>query len=474
MIKLKEILILPLQILIKEDIEPEKKSINDEFRVNDYMLGNIKKILEKVNKKLVSRNLPELKLDITKTENVPYRKDLSTGLSSKMYVMPVHTIKIVGDIPEIKDYEFIAKIEHGDYGNIINQAPNTSITKLPDEYKTFNQKCDICGTNRERLNTFIIKKVADTENDKKFNVGQLITVGSSCLKKLMPLEDVKKFLDYAIQLETMRNVLAEYESALDDFENEHFSGDGGGRVPYTYDPESIMTMICIAYFNDGGKFVSKTKADEWNRQSTVQLAMNLLYDSENSQNEKSQERAIAIINKYKDQAEELSKNVLEWAKNYDFDEAAIENPNMDSYYHNLKVLINRPYLEAKHLGYFGSLIPLYLRETQKNIEKKTQLPIEYFGNVGDKFSDIKVEVTSTTSYNTKFGIVHLYNMKDKDNHRFVYKGQILSIPNSNKGDHYVSQGDVLLLSGIVKAHSEYKGIKQTIIVRPKIKLESTK
>ena len=48
--------------------EGSTKSINDEFKVNDWMLSEVKKKLEKVNKKLKARNMPELNLVIVKEE----------------------------------------------------------------------------------------------------------------------------------------------------------------------------------------------------------------------------------------------------------------------------------------------------------------------------------------------------------------------------------------------------------------------
>lgn len=446
--------ILNKRIILIESENSNKKSINDEFIINDFMLNNIKKILEKTNKKLKSRNLPELELKILKSENIHYRKDLSTGLSSEMYVMPVHTIKIIGDVPEIKDYEFIAKIEHGDDGNILNMVPNSSIEKLPDIYKTFNQKCDICHTNRERNNTFIIKKINDTGIDDGFKVGQLIVAGSSCLKKFMPLDVVKGFLYYAVILETMRNVLAEYEEEY--YEYEETGGGRRVRQSIMYDPDNIMTLICTSYYDNHEFYISQTKAQESDKISTLSHALTLLYNSEDNRDKDLQQKACDVIDKYKDKASSLSDKVLTWSHDFDFDEAAQKNPKMDSYFHNLKILINRSYVEGKHLGYFASLLGLYLREnsisTKKDITK-----YEYYGNIGDKIINIPVSIIRKTGYDTTYGYMTIYLMKHENN-MFVYKGK----------DYGFDEGNNILLSGTIKDHKIYNNVPQTIITRPKM------
>jgi hypothetical protein len=400
------------EVLVETGVETNQKTINDEFRVNDYMLSNIRRILEKVNKNLRSRNLPELQVNILSSEVISVKKDVEGGLDN-MYSVLVHTIKIEGDVPEIKDFEFIAKIEHGEDGNIINQVPNTSVEKLPTEYKTFNQKCDICNTNRERLNTFILKKVSDTEDNKNFQIGQLITAGSSCLKRFLPLDSVKKFLDYAVQLESLRSVLAEYETALSDPDSEYFGG-GGSKHVYTYNPETIMTLCCIAYYDNGAVYLSNKKASEYGKNSTLQDALNLKWWSEGKDYNLRKE-AIETINKYKAKAEEMSKKVIEYAKEFDFDEAAVKNPAFDSYYNNLKVLLNRPYLTDKNLAYYSSLISLYLRSVANTITKQSSGPIEFYGNIGEKISNIKVtRIVMVQEHNYYFTTTYLLSLNVKE------------------------------------------------------------
>jgi hypothetical protein len=148
-----------LRQLIKEEVRrvllentpsaSDKKTINDIFEIPVETMEMLKKALERANKALRHRNLKELELIIVRE----YEKKTDNSI----YVQKFYDVKIEGDVPELHDYEFIAKVEHTEEGNIINMNPRISPESLPAEFRSFDQKCDICKSNRERLNTFILK-----------------------------------------------------------------------------------------------------------------------------------------------------------------------------------------------------------------------------------------------------------------------------------------------------------------------------
>lgn len=427
------------------------KTINDEFKVNEYMLAEVKKMLDKVNKKLKARNLPELELEILDDRVEEFSKKTPKGEKYKRAIR-VYTIKINGNIPEINDYEFVAKIQHTPQGNIINMSPKSTVEKLPDEYKTHSQRCDICKTDRERNDTFIIKKV---------DTGELLCAGRNCLGKFMPLDTVKAFVEYSVRLQDLRNLLANYENNLFDTDDDYYGygGGRGGRVEYLEKQEDVLFFCAVIYFQDNQHYVSKTVAQNSDIQSTISKAMSLKSDYENMNPKYADLRrdAIKTVNLYKADADKFATDVLTWAQSYDFAKAAQENPKMDAYFNNLQVLLKQPYIQPRNFGYFASLISLYLRELDKGRKRVETGAVEYFGNVGEKFANITVELVFSTFFDSQYGTVWIQTMRDENNHMFVYKGKYLGF---NKGDWFK-------LSGTIKSHQEYKGVKQTIIQRPK-------
>ena len=356
--------------------EEDNRTINDEFEVSSLGLRKMEKILEKVNKNLKTRNKTQLEIKILKTEERVFIRHNPFALSDVKIPYEAYTIKIIGDIPEIHDYEFIAKIEHTIAGNIINMNPSVPKENLPPEYRTFDQKCDICGTKRERNNTFILKKLETAE---------LMVAGSTCLKKFLPLDDVKAMLNLGIQLETLRASAMEFELSGGASEEEIFGkyeGGGGGKQTYYYYHEDLLYFIWLAYLENKKFFISKSKAEQTGQNATIYDAIYLQDVTYNNiRVEPSERKRVEEVNKkYGAEAKRSTEKMMLWIKKFDWDQAMVENPNFADYYSNLKVINNLPGMEYKHVGYFSSLVPFYLKDTQpkptinKDMKKESDYP----------------------------------------------------------------------------------------------------
>lgn len=84
--------------------------------------------------------------------------------------------------------------------------------------------------------------------------------------------------------------------------------------------------------------------------------------------------------------------------------------------------------------------------------------MEYFGNVGDKVQ-LSLKLVKVGGYETQFGYTSVYTFEDSENHQFVWK--------TGCGID-ADRGSMITIKGSVKAHSEYKGIKQTELTRCKV------
>lgn len=83
---------------------------------------------------------------------------------------------------------------------------------------------------------------------------------------------------------------------------------------------------------------------------------------------------------------------------------------------------------------------------------------EFVGNIGDKIS-IEVTVERVGGYETQWGWTSVFTMVDADGNFFVWK--------TSSGD--MDKGSHVQVSGKIKDHSEYKGVKQTVLTRCKVK-----
>lgn len=87
---------------------------------------------------------------------------------------------------------------------------------------------------------------------------------------------------------------------------------------------------------------------------------------------------------------------------------------------------------------------------------------EYIGEIKERLRDLKVTLTAVRSFDSFYGTSFIYT--------FTYGKNVLVWITSSCKD--IEEGEEILLTGTVKEHSEYKGIKQTKLSRCIIKKEA--
>lgn len=132
----------------------------------------------------------------------------------------------------------------------------------------------------------------------------------------------------------------------------------------------------------------------------------------------------------------------------------------------LKSNVSKKLLGKAIYSIFGAI-----KEHNKNLEKqlmeqkrleenKTK---EYMFNVGEKFSNLEVEVLSSIGFETSYGyhggMTYMNRFQTKDGNIIVWW---------TSASYEV--GQKLIMKGTVKDHKEYKGEKQTVVTRCKTEL----
>ena len=132
----------------------------------------------------------------------------------------------------------------------------------------------------------------------------------------------------------------------------------------------------------------------------------------------------------------------------------------NNYLDNIRVILKSDMVAYRHLALVASGVQHVIRE-QSNIVANAAKAIEsqYVGNVGDKLKDIAV-IFEKEIYigETQFGSKYLYCFQHNGNSVNWF---------TDKRDFEV--GNAYTMSATVKELKEYKGIKQTIVTRAKIK-----
>jgi hypothetical protein len=441
--------------LLNEKIQPkalisETKIENlsqDTAEVGESGLEFLKETVAGLNKKATKWGLPPLELKILGSTMV----DAVDATGGKLgYKVKQYTISISGESPRVTGYEFIAKLEHTENGNIINIAPNAKNKYLPPDFKTANSKCDICKSNRERYNTFVLRKL---EN------GEYIQAGSTCLKRFLPSTSVETFIQYARLLEDLRNIYK--DPALKDPE---FDGDSErGRNLKYFPVEAMIDAVCAVYLLEK-RFISKKKAIEQGTSSTAETALNSLF----IKNPHDEWKIKFDEMRQSNECIKLKSDVLSWAKSFDFTAKADQNPDLLSYFHNLEVLSKSDHASFKNFPYVAGIVGTYLREKNHTLSTANSNPSEYVGDVGSKIEIPSATLLRVNSYDSQYGTVFIYSFKDKAGNNLVW---------FSSGDIGLEAEKEYKLKATVKAHqvSKYTHQKETIITRAKVQsLDGTK
>lgn len=102
-----------------------------------------------------------------------------------------------------------------------------------------------------------------------------------------------------------------------------------------------------------------------------------------------------------------------------------------------------------------------LDEKKESERKAVAEKSDYFGSVGDKVKDLELTYLRKVHYETQFGWMSIYLFEDSDGNQFKW--------NTSSGfEHALDEGEKIKINGTIKAHSEYNGIKQTVLTRCKL------
>ncbi len=308
---------------------------------------------------------------------------------------------------------------------------------VPSKYFSSNPcYCDYCKTNRKRTKTYLV-----------FNqgTGEWKQLGRECLKLFVTGIDV--------------DAIATFESFIKEAENfanpsDEFFRNRGFRFVKVAD---ALALACALY-RDMGYVATRDcvgDANDFCNKNIVQRKLSRLYgyDSDFLNITNSARKEIDGINLKTDSA--IAREDVE---------VAIEMVNRfpdDTYYNNLKVIIANEYVPLNKLGLLVSIpkaIDRYEEEKKKQEEKEELAKLSnYLGEVGEKIEVDFVSGKQVACCETQFGLLHIYEFKDANGNVIVWK--------SSSGKEIPESGKI---SGTVKAHDEYNGIKQTVILRAKI------
>lgn len=387
-------------------------------------LTKIKKKCEKYNCDFIYKKLDEVYEEVE--------------IDGKKVTIKFIVIDVQGKA-EINDFEFMGVIEHtnSESGNIVRGLGEIAI---PTKYFKTPPVCEHCNTLRRRKDTCLVYN-RKTQEWKQ--------VGKSCLRDYTNGLSAEDAVTYVSVLDTCANY-SKFEM-YNDFSYSDYC--------YIDLAEYLLYVVeCVKHFG------YKKASAEGVSTSVLARSLNAYYGLNNVMPlNKTEiryiEKQIAGVD-FKAESDENKAFVgkaLQWIK---------ENQDVSNeYIHNLKVVCENKKIKVKWLNLAASLIITYKKEVEKLKKQKEKQEqnkdTQYVGEIGQR---IKVKIKSVkciySYYLEEFNQVnYIYEFRDLSDNILIWKTtKSLDVDEYNNAE----------LTGTVKEHKEYKGKKQTVLLRCKI------
>ena len=377
-------------------LESEEKELPKQFKVFERGFEFLKQRIVELNKKAIKYKVPPIEIvihneELIKSLHPSLRKmqlDAAALQDPKAWVLvKQYTLSLKGEPPRVDGYEFIARLEHTADGNFIYTNPNASVSNLPPEFKTAAQHCDVCHTNRDRNDTFVVRMEKDDLErfpDKK--AGDMLLVGRNCLARFMPGISIAGLIAYTNIVEATELDVKEAQE-MDESEDGH--GGGGGKY---YEPADTLLMWLCATFIYTGHYISKSQANT-NLENGMQgpateatIYRTLSEMRPNFYGVENPRESFPIYYKMLDdtgfhtKAEKLAKEFTDWFPTKDWEKMAQDKPDKADFIHNMALVGRQEYLKSQYFGFFSALFQYFLRDKKAAddkadaIKKAAELP----------------------------------------------------------------------------------------------------
>lgn len=328
----------------------------------------------------------------------------------------------------INGWRFIASVEHTEKGNIISGVCDVEV---PERYYNSKPVCEHCKSRRVRKYTYIVQHVAS---------GEFRQVGKSCLQDFthgMSVEGV-----------------AAYTALFDDIIEAEEPAGGCHFERFLPTREFLLYAVeCIRHWGYIKRNCEGLRATVDRAENYYCVDMGYI-------------RFRPLVEEYLQEMRQVGFNANS-AKNAEYVDAALawvnQQEETSNYMHNLKTACSLSHVRFSHSGILASLFPAYDRElehqarlAEENARREREAQgSKWVGNLKDRITVQVSDYRAVTSWDTDWGTTYIYKITDMTGNVYTWKtGKVL-------GD------DLKTLIGTVKAHNEFRGIKQTELTRCK-------
>lgn len=326
----------------------------------------------------------------------------------------VYKTTISGEPPKYNGWQLLAALDFEPGGLIVRTAPGIeSINRDGLE----PGKCDHCGHNRQRRYSYVVSDGTKT-----------LQVGSTCLKDFLGWSASVCFIDTEEASETIGG----------------FCGTG----ERTFAVETVLAAAWAAIKTDG--FVP---ASDYSRTPTKITVCDILMPP------RAEKRAREIRERYGqafNDAPEMAAKVRSFILSDDFNGGS-------EYVTNLKVLCGSEEISPRHFGLLASAPQAMAKAQERTLireREKSEIVNEYVGTVKERIT-IQAKVKAVRWIDSDWGSTTLYTLVSKTGHVFKWFASKDALGEEPTEEYQE-------ITGTIKKHDEYNGMKSTVLTRCKV------
>lgn len=327
-------------------------------------------------------------------------------------------VTVTGEAPRLGGWDVVGAIEHtGGERNIVHAFGGH---KPPKDAAHRAGDCDHCGHIRKRTKTYLLKRGKTIQQ-----------VGKTCLKDFTGHPDPERLASGAEWL----------DGAMRDLGDE-FSGGSAG---HGYTPiEPYLAHVARSIHHDG--WISKQKAEEQIMESTASAAADTM------------RRGSPTGKPVTDDHRKLAKAAVAWVR-----DTLAKKKGLSDYESNLVAVVSQDAIKGRHMGIAASAIPVYQREMERQAHAKTVAKIaknrtsnEFFGKEGERHDLDLTLAEPPHPYTSSYGTSYIHKFIDGEGRSFSW---------FSPRDEGIKPGQTVRITGTIKSHREFKGIKETSLGR---------
>ena len=359
---------------------------------------------------------------------VVHERNVTTGFESGHWGEPTaivrkmriafHYLRVRGEAPRVAGWTFVATLQHaGEAGTVIRAIPGE---ELPERFRTASpETCDHCHARRIRRDTYVLKHEDGVHYQQ---------VGSSCLKDFLGGIDPTRVAHLCERLALL---------------NEALGGFGGLTDRPGIDLATYLSFVAESIRRHG--WVPRSQRDV-SYPTADRALLHMMPPTETAKREL-------------EWTAPSPEAVLEASQALDFvreklDPATTGERTLSDFEHNLKVVTDADEVEKRGLGIAAYAIQYRRREMEREAQAAVVSESQHVGTVGQRL-ELSLTVISVNTRETAWGVSHIHKLSDSDGNLFVWFSSNLSL----------ETGRTYSLKGTIKAHNEFRGVKETQLTR---------